>query len=114
VRSRLNSIHQKPGATRLQARAFLCEELSCEGAHAKLTSVVGRLMAETGKMKTYSDAIEAILNKSVILSPELLDEVESFMKENAELGYATKEEFIQDAIRLKITSRAEQKLPSQN
>jgi hypothetical protein len=68
-------------------------------AHAKLTVVVGRLMAETGKMKTYSDAIEAILNKSVMLSPKILEEVESFIKENLRLGYTTKEEFIQDAIR---------------
>jgi hypothetical protein len=58
-------------------------------AHAELTSVVGRLMAETGKMKTYSDAIEVLLNTSVILSPGLLDEVESFTKENAQLGYTT-------------------------
>jgi hypothetical protein len=68
-------------------------------AHAKLTVVVGRLMAETGKMKTYSDAIEALLTKSVILSPELLDQVESFIEAHVELGYVTKEEFIQDAIR---------------
>jgi hypothetical protein len=67
-------------------------------AHAKLTVVVGRLMAETGKMKTYSDAIEAMLSKSVILPQGLLAEVESFMKDNSQLGYATKEEFIQDAI----------------
>jgi hypothetical protein len=73
-------------------------------AHAKLTSVVGRLMAETGKMKTYSDAIEALLTKSVILSPELLDQVESFIKDNVQLGYTTKEEFIQDAIRFRLTS----------
>jgi hypothetical protein len=79
-------------------------------AHAKLTVVVGRLMAETGKMKTYSDAIEAMLNKSVILSPELLDEVESFMKENAELGYTTKEEFIQDVIRFKLTSLSQKEM----
>lgn len=72
-------------------------------AHAKLTSVVGRLMATTGKMKTYSDAIEAILNKSVILSPDLLSEVEVFIKNNAKLGYATKEEFIQDAVRFRLT-----------
>ena len=71
-------------------------------AHAKLTVVVGRLMAETGKMKTYSDAIEAILNKSVMLSPDLLDDVESFIRENNQLGYATREEFIQDAIRSKL------------
>jgi hypothetical protein len=38
-------------------------------AHVKLTSVVGKLMAESGKTKTYSDAIEAILSKSVVLSP---------------------------------------------
>ena len=75
-------------------------------AHAKLTSVVGRLMAETGKTKTYSDAIEALLRKAVILSPELLNEVESFIKGNAQLGYATKEEFIQDAIRFRLTSEA--------
>ena len=72
-------------------------------AHAKLTSVVGRLMAETGKMKTYSDAIEALLSKSVILSPELLDQVESFIKANVQLGYVTREEFIQDAIRSRLT-----------
>jgi hypothetical protein len=71
-------------------------------AHAKLTSVVGRLMAETGKMKTYSDAIEAILSKSVMLSPEVLDHVENFMKGNSQLGYTTREEFIQDAIRMKL------------
>lgn len=67
-------------------------------------------MAETGKMKTYSDAIEAMLSRSVILSPELLDEVETFMKDNAHLGYATKEEFIQDAVRFKLMCLSEEKL----
>jgi metal-responsive CopG/Arc/MetJ family transcriptional regulator len=61
-------------------------------------------MAETGKMKTYSDAIEAILSKSVILSPELLGEVDSFTKDNTQLGYTTKEEFILDAVRSKLAS----------
>jgi len=77
-------------------------------AHAKLTSVVGRLMAETGKMKTYSDAIEALLTKSVILSPELLNHVENFIKEHANRGYATKEEFICDAIRSRLRSLSQQ------
>ena len=75
-------------------------------AHAKLTSIVGRLMAETGKTKTYSDAIEALLSKSVILSQDLLDEVEIFIKTNVQLGYTTEEEFIQDAIRFRLTSEA--------
>jgi 2C-methyl-D-erythritol 2,4-cyclodiphosphate synthase len=78
-------------------------------AHAKLTSVVGRLMAETGKMKTYSDAIEAMLSKSVILAPELLDQVENYMKTNAKLGYTSKEEFIEDAIRFRLTSLSQKK-----
>lgn len=39
-------------------------------AHGKLTSVVGRLMAETGKVKTYSDAIEVLLSKHVVLLVE--------------------------------------------
>lgn len=79
-------------------------------AHSKLTSIVGRLMAETGKTKTYSDAIEALLSKSVILSPELLNQVESFIKENIPLGYTTKEEFIQDAIRFKLEGQPEKQV----
>ena len=90
------------------SEAWLLKTLKIsDEAHAKLTVVVGRLMAETGKMKTYSDAIEALLSKSVILSPELLDQVESFIKDNVQLGYTTKEEFIQDAIRSKLTSLSE-------
>jgi hypothetical protein len=71
-------------------------------AHAKLTSIVGTLMAETGKAKTNSDAIEALLSKCVILSSELLSKVDELVKDNKELGYATKEEFIQDAIRSRL------------
>jgi hypothetical protein len=74
-------------------------------AHAQLTSIVGRLIAETGKMKTYSDAIEALLSKSVALSPELLGQVESFIKDNTQLGYARKEEYIEDAIRFRLAGQ---------
>jgi hypothetical protein len=81
-------------------------------AHAKLTSVVGRLIANTGKMKTYSDAIEALLSKSVMLSPELLSQIESFIKDNLELGYSTNEEFIQDAIRFRLAQLSEQEQPN--
>ena len=77
-------------------------------AHAKLTSLVGRLMADTGKMKTYSDAIEALQSKSVMLSSELLDQVESFIEANVRLGYAMKEEFIQDAIRSRLDKSSEE------
>jgi hypothetical protein len=73
----------------------------------KLTGTVGTLMAQTGKMKTYSDAVETILDRSVMLSPELLEQVESFIKDNLQLSYATREGFIQDAIRLGLTCCSE-------
>ena len=70
--------------------------------HRKLTATVGTLMAQTGKMQTYQDAIEAMLSQSVILPPELLAEIESFIEENKHLGYTTKEEFIRDAARWRL------------
>lgn len=54
-------------------------------------------MVQTGKMQTYQDAIEAMLNQSVMLPPELLAELENFIEENKCLGFTTREEFIRDA-----------------
>jgi Arc/MetJ-type ribon-helix-helix transcriptional regulator len=59
-------------------------------------------MTQTGKMQTYQDAIEAMLSQSVVLPPELLAEIESFIEENKHLGYTTKEEFIRDAARWRL------------
>jgi len=50
-------------------------------------------MAQTSKMQIYQDAIEAMLSQSVILPPELLVEIESFIEENKQLGYTTREEY---------------------
>jgi len=71
--------------------------------HRKLTATVGTLMAQTGKMQTYQDVIEALLEESVILPAELLMQIQKFMEENRRLGYTTKEEFIRDAIRFRLT-----------
>jgi len=68
-------------------------------SHKKLTATVGTLMAQTGKMQTYQDAIEAVLNQSVKLPSELLAEIENFIEENKQLGYTTREEFIRDVAR---------------
>jgi hypothetical protein len=54
------------------------------------------------KMQTYTDAIESLLSQSVILPPELLNQVESFIEENRHLGFTTKEEFIRDAVRWRL------------
>ena len=71
-------------------------------AHRKLTATVGTLMAKTGKMQTYQDAIGAMLNQSVILPPELLAQIENCIQENKHLGFKTREEFIRDAARWRL------------
>ncbi|MCK4435029.1 hypothetical protein KAU92_06010 [Candidatus Bathyarchaeota archaeon] len=73
-----------------------------DDVHQKLTSLLGELMAQTSKMQTYQDAIEAMLSRSVILPSELLAEIENFVEENKQLGYTTREEFMRDAARWRL------------
>jgi len=73
-----------------------------EDIHQKLTALLGELMAQTSKMQTYQDAINALINESVILPQELLAQVQSFMDGNKHLGFTTREEFIRDAIRFRL------------
>jgi hypothetical protein len=61
-----------------------------DGAHRKVTSTLGTLVAQTGKIQTYQDAIEAMLKQSVKLTPELLAEIESFIEANKQLGFTTR------------------------
>ena len=70
--------------------------------HSELTRIVGKLTAESGVVKTYEDAVEALLHKSVIMPPEILQEVEDFIVKNKQFGYSTKEEFLRGAARLLI------------
>jgi hypothetical protein len=74
-----------------------------EDIHQKLTALLGELMSQTSKMQTYQDAINALINESVILPQELLTQTQSFIDENRQLGYTTKEEFIRDAIRFRLS-----------
>ena len=73
-----------------------------DDVHRKLTATVGTLTAQTGKMQTYQDAIEAMLTRSVILPPELLAQIQNFIGENKHLGFTTREEFIRDAARWRL------------
>ncbi|MEM2614969.1 MAG: ribbon-helix-helix domain-containing protein, partial [Nitrososphaerota archaeon] len=43
-----------------------------------------------------------LLTQSVIIPPELLKEVETFINQNKHLGYTSKEEFVRDAIRFRL------------
>ena len=74
-----------------------------EDVHQKLTALLGELMSQTSKMQTYQDAINALINESVILPQELITQTQSFIEENRQLGYTTKEEFIRDAIRFRLS-----------
>jgi len=73
-----------------------------DDAHLRLTALLGELTAQTMKMQTYTDAIESLLSQSVILPSELLAEIESFIEENRQLGYTTREELIRDAVRWRL------------
>ena len=73
-----------------------------EDVHQKLTGLLGELTAQTKKTQTYQDAIEALLKDSVLLPPELLAQTESFVEENRQLGFTTKEELIRDAVRYRL------------
>ena len=79
-----------------------------DDAHQKLTGMLGEITAQTMKMQTYTDAIENLLSQSVTLPPELLDEIQTFMEANRQMGYTTKEEFVRDAIRFKLRNLQEQ------
>ena len=73
-----------------------------DDAHQKLTAMLGEITAQTMKMQTYTDAIENLLSTSVSLPPELLNETQSFIEANRQLGYTSREEFIRDAIRTQL------------
>jgi hypothetical protein len=73
-----------------------------DDVHQKLTALLGDLTAQTSKMQTYTDAVEALLLQSVVLPPELLAQIESFIWKNKHLGYTTREEFIRDAARWRL------------
>jgi len=70
--------------------------------------LLGELTAQTMKMQTYQDAIEALLSQSVILPPELLNEIEEFIEKNRHKGYTRKEEFIRQAIRFLLKWESEE------
>ena len=67
--------------------------------HVEITKIVGLLTAESGIVKTYEDAVKALLHQSVIMPPEILKEIEEFIEKNKQFGYSTKEEFLRDAVR---------------
>jgi hypothetical protein len=70
--------------------------------HAKLTRLVGKLTAKTGKKQTYDDATRALLQNSVLIPENLLLRAEKLIQENKDLGYASLQDFIEEAMRIRI------------
>jgi Arc/MetJ-type ribon-helix-helix transcriptional regulator len=73
-----------------------------DDAHQKLTAMLGEITAQTMKMQTYTDAIENLISTSVNLPPQLLNETQTYIETNRNLGYTSREEFIRDAIRTQL------------
>jgi len=74
--------------------------------HKRLTVTLGSLMARTGRLQTYSDAIEALISSSITLNPALIAEVEKYVDENKQQGYITREEFIAEATRFLLRMKS--------
>jgi metal-responsive CopG/Arc/MetJ family transcriptional regulator len=56
------------------------------------------MMTKTGKPQTYRDVIDALIAQRVILPVELLEKIDAAISANKQLGYATRQEFVEDAI----------------
>ena len=67
--------------------------------HLELTAIVGELTAESGQIKTYDEAVDALVHRSVVLPTKVIEEIEEFIKNNPQFGYSTKEEFLRGAAR---------------
>jgi len=70
--------------------------------HEKLTSLVGELIAQSGRMQTYADAITSMLEKSIILPEDLLREISEAIKKGKLVGYTTPSDFVRDAVRRRL------------
>lgn len=67
--------------------------------HERLTSLVGELTAESGKMKTYADAIQNLLGTSVVLPKDLVVRIQELISQGKLIGYKNHIDFVRDAIR---------------
>jgi metal-responsive CopG/Arc/MetJ family transcriptional regulator len=56
------------------------------------------MMAKTGKTQTYNDVVDALISRSVFIPATLREKVDDAIKANKQLGYTTREEFIEAAL----------------
>jgi hypothetical protein len=68
-----------------------------DATHRELTRLLGEMMAKTGKPKTYNDVIDALTAQSVIIPAKLIEKIDEAINAK-QLGYTTREQFIEDAV----------------
>ena len=69
-----------------------------DDSHRELTRLLGEAMAKTGEPKTYRDVVEALTERSVVLSAVLVEKIDAAIKDKR-LGYVTREALVEDAVK---------------
>ncbi len=70
--------------------------------HEKLTTLVGELTAESGKLQTYADVLTKLLETSIILPEDLVAQITETIKNHRAVGYTTVTDFVRDAVRRRL------------
>ena len=82
--------------------------------HAQLTRIVGKLTAKTGKKQIYEGAVKALLKTKVLIPEDLLFRAEKLIEENKDLGYHSIEEFVEEAVRIRLAEATRQQKEKRN
>jgi Arc/MetJ-type ribon-helix-helix transcriptional regulator len=70
--------------------------------HEKLTSLVGELTAESGKLQTYADALTRLLETSIVFPEALVSRINETIENQSAIGYTTVIDFVRDAVRRRL------------
>ena len=68
-----------------------------DNTHRELTRLLGKMMAKTGKTQTYNDVVDALISQLIFMPAALLEKIDDAIEANKQLGYTTREEFIEAA-----------------
>jgi len=80
-----------------------------DGIHEKLTTLVGELTAESGKLQTYADALLRLIDTSIVLPEDLVEKIGQAIESRRAVGYTTTADFVRDAVRRRLEEvRAEE------
>ncbi len=76
--------------------------------HEKLTTLVGELTAESGKLQTYADALTKLLETSIVFPEALVQKINETIRSRRAVGYTTVTDFVRDAVRRRLDELMEE------